>query len=493
MNIRAIIYVLGWILNIEGAFMLLPFLVSLIYKEQQGIAFLIVALLCALVGIFVVSRKPRNMVFYAKEGYVTVAASWLLLSLFGCLPFVMNGEIPNFVDALFETVSGFTTTGASILTDVEALSQSSLFWRSFTHWIGGMGVLVFLLAIMPLTKGGSPIHLLRAESTGPSVERLLPKLQNTAVILYIMYVVLSVVELLLLLICKLPAFDAFCIMFGTAGTGGFGVLNSSAASYSPAVQWIVAVFMMLFGVNFGAYFLLYLKKFKKALRFEEVRHYFLIILFATVVIFCNTYQGGRIEETLRHAFFQVTSIITTTGFSSTNYDIWPTASKIILIMLMFVGACAGSTGGGTKVARVTTLLKTVRKELMIYIHPGSVKKIKAEGKVINHEVVRAINVFFVTYALIFGVSLFLISFENQSVTTSFTSVLACLNNIGPGLEAVGPTGNFAFYSPYAKLVFIFDMLAGRLELYPMLMLFHFGMWKSSLKPSIRRRMIKYEK
>ncbi len=486
MNIRAIIYVLGWILNIEGAFLLLPSLVGLIYGEHQGLSFLFVALLCALLGILTVAKKPRNMVFYEKEGYVTVAACWLTLSIFGCLPFVISGEIPSFIDALFETVSGFSTTGASILTNVEAMSRCCLFWRSFTHWIGGMGVLVFLLAIMPLTKGGSPIHLLRAESTGPSVERLLPKVQNTAVILYLMYIVLSVLEFVLLILGKMPVFDALCTVFGTAGTGGFGTRNSSIAGYSAYVQWVVGIFMMLFGVNFGAYFLIYLKKIGKAVRHEEVRYYFLIIVLATLVIFANTYSGN-VEETLRHAFFQVSSIMTTTGFATTDFNLWPTLSKIVLVALMFIGACAGSTGGGMKVSRITTLVKTVRKELLIYVHPGSVKKIKSEGKVVNHEVIRSINVFFITYMLLLAASSLILAFENHDLVTTFTSALACISNIGPGLADVGPTGNFSFFSPISKLVLIFDMLAGRLEIYPMLMLLNFSMWKSGLRPIIRRK------
>lgn len=493
MNIRAIIYVLGWILNMEGAFLLLPFIVSLIYGEEQGLAYLLVALLCGLVGMLVVIKKPRNMVFYEKEGFITVAASWIVLSLFGCLPFLINGEIPRFMDALFETVSGFTTTGASILTDVEAMSHCGLFWRSFTHWIGGMGILVFLLAIMPLTKGGSPIHLLRAESPGPDVERLLPKVQNTAVILYVMYIVLSALEFLFLILGKMPVFDAICTVFSTAGTGGFGVRNSSFAEYSAYVQWVVGIFMMLFGINFSAYFFLYLRKFGKAIRYEEVRYYFLFIIVATVVIFFSTYSGAGVEETLRHAFFQVSSIITTTGFATTDFNLWPTVSKMILVALMFVGACAGSTGGGIKVSRITTLVKTVRKELMIYVHPGSVKKIKSEGKVINHEVIRSINVFFITYILLLAGSVLLLSFEGHDLVTTSVSAISSLGNVGAGLGDVGPTGNYAFYSPFSKLVLIFDMLAGRLELYPMLMLFHFGMWKSGLRPAIRRRIEKLRK
>lgn len=489
MNLRAIIYILGWILNMEGAFMLLPFIVSLVYGEPEGIAFFLVAVLCILIGTLAVLKKPRNMVFFEKEGFVTVAFSWIMLSIFGALPFCINGDIPSFTDALFETVSGFTTTGASILTNIEAMSHCSLFWRSFTNWVGGMGVLVFLLAIMPLTKGGSPIHLLRAESPGPSVERLLPKVQNTALILYVMYFVLSLAEFILLILGKMPAFDAITAVFGTAGTGGFAVRNASFADYSPYIQWVVAVFMMLFGVNFGMYFLLYLKKWGKAVRFEEARYYFLIIIAATVIIFFNIYPvENSIESTLRHAFFQVSSIITTTGFATINFDLWPAASKAILVTLMFVGACAGSTGGGMKVSRIMILFKTVKKELMIQIHPGSVKKIKAEGKMVNHEVQRSINVFFVAYILIFIASVLLLSFENQDLVTTFTAVAATLNDVGPGMAAVGPSGNFSFFSPFSKYVLMFDMLAGRLELYPMLMIFHLGMWRSSLGPAMKRRV-----
>ena len=314
MNIKAIIYVLGWALNIEGAFMVLPFLVGLIYGEVQGWSFLTVAALCVIIGTLAVFKKPKNMVFYEKEGFVTVAFSWIFLSIFGCLPFVFNGDIPNFTDALFETVSGFTTTGASILKNVEDLSYASLFWRSFTNWIGGMGVLVFLLAIMPLKGGGSQIHIMRAESPGPTVERLVPKVRNTASILYIMYIVLTVVEFVFLVAGKMPVYEAICASFSTAGTGGFGVNNDSFMSYSPYIQWVVAVFMMLFGINFGAYFLLYIRKFKQAFKYEEARCYLFIILAATVIITMGLLPRNMgIEPTLRYAFFQVSSIITTTG------------------------------------------------------------------------------------------------------------------------------------------------------------------------------------
>jgi len=491
MNIKAIIYVLGWALNIEGAFMLLPFLTGLIYGESEGWAFLIVALLCFVFGLLAILKKPKNMVFYEKEGFVTVAFSWILLSIFGSLPFVINGDIPDFTNALFETVSGFTTTGASILTDVEALSHASLLWRSFTNWIGGMGVLVFLLAVMPLKGGGSQIHIMRAESPGPMVERLVPKVRNTASILYIMYIVLTAVEFIFLLVGEMDAYEAICASFSTAGTGGFGIKNDSFMSYSAYTQWVVGIFMTLFGVNFGAYFLLTIRRFKQAFRYEEARCYIFIILAATAIITIGLLPRGMgIEPTARQAFFQVSSIITTTGFATADFNIWPQAAKVILVFLMFIGACAGSTGGGIKVSRILTLAKTVKKEIVICIHPNSVKKIKMEGKMIPHETLRATNVFFITYMAIFVVSVFLLSFEEHSLETTFTAVVATFNNIGPGLAEVGPVGNYSFFTPFSKYVLMFDMLAGRLELYPMLMIFHMGMWKSAIVPSVKRKFKK---
>lgn len=494
MNRKAIVYILGWVLNIEGAFMVLPFLVSLLYGESQCWSFLIVAAICVALGVLLILKRPKNMVIYEKEGFVIVAFSWILFSIFGCLPFVINGDIPNFTDALFETVSGFTTTGASILTEVESLSYGSLFWRSFTNWIGGMGVLVFLLAITPLKGGGSQIHIMRAESPGPIVDRLVPKIRNTASILYIMYIVLTVAEFIFLVIGRMPVFDAVCASFSTAGTGGFGIKNDSFMSYSPYIQWVVAIFMMLFGINFGAYFLLTIKRFKEAFRYEEARCYLLIILAATVIIALGLMPDGMgIEPTVRQAFFQVSSIITTTGFVTADFNMWPQAAKVILVLLMFIGACAGSTGGGIKVSRIMILAKTVKKEIMIYIHPNSVKKIKMEGKQVPHETLRATNVFFITYMAIFVVSIFLLSFDSHSLETIFTAVAATLNNIGPGLSEVGPVGNFASFTPLSKYVMMFDMLAGRLELYPILMIFHMGMWKSAIIPPIKRRMVQGRK
>lgn len=477
MNGSMIRFILGYVLKME-AILMLPFcLVALIYGEKEGLCYLAVAGVSLLVGVLVTWKKPKNTVFYLKEGCVATALSWIVMSLAGCLPFWLTGEIPSFTDALFETISGFTTTGASILSDVEALSHVSLLWRSFTHWIGGMGVLVFLLAIIPMS-GGSNINLMRAESPGPSVGKLVPKMRYTARILYVIYFGMTLLEIILLVAGRMPLFDAVATAFGTAGTGGFGIKNDSVASYSSYIQWVVTIFMILFGVNFNAYYLILFGKIKKALCMEEVRYYFLIILGSVAIIFTSLLRTtGNILDSLRHASFQVASIITTTGFSTADFDLWSQACKTVLVLLMFIGACAGSTGGGIKVSRLVVLFKTMIKELNSYIHPKSIKKIKIEGKPVEHEVVRAINVYLVTFVILFSVSVFLLAFEGRDLLTNFTAVAATINNIGPGLGMVGPTQNFGFFSPFSKYVLMFDMLAGRLELFPLLILFHPAVWK----------------
>lgn len=473
-------YVLGYVLKIEGVLLLLPSLVGFIYQEKEGVIYLLVAGLCFLCGVIFSFQKPKRNVFYLKEGCVATALSWIFMSIFGCLPFIFTGEIPNFTDALFETISGFTTTGASILSEVEFLSHCSTFWRCFTHWIGGMGVLVFLLAIIPLS-GGSHINLMRAESPGPSVGKLVPKIKYTAQILYLIYFGLTVLEVIFLLFGKMPFFEALNTAFGTAGTGGFGIKNDSIASYSSYIQWVITIFMILFGVNFNFYFLILLRKAKKAFIIEEVKYYFLIILVSTGIITGNLMHASvKFFDALTQAAFQVGSIITTTGFSTANFDLWAESSKTILVLLMFIGACAGSTGGGIKVSRLVLLAKTVRKELDSYIHPRSIKKIKVDGNPLEHEVLRSANVYFITYILLFCASVFLISLEGNDPVTNFTAVAATFNNIGPGLAKVGPTANFGFLSPLSKYVLMFDMLAGRLELFPLLILFHPSLWKDFL-------------
>lgn len=477
MNYAMIAYVIGWILNCEGLLMLLPCLTAVIYQEAAGFSFVITIALCFLFGIPLTVRKPKNMVFYTKEGFVSVSLSWIVLSIMGSLPFLFSGSITSPVDALFETVSGFTTTGASILSDVESLPRCILLWRSFTHWIGGMGVLVFILSLLPLT-GGYHMNLMKAESPGPSVEKLVPKIQSTAKILYSIYMAMTILEIILLLAGRMPLFDSLTTTFGTAGTGGFGIKNDSIASYSPYLQNVVTVFMILFGINFNFYFLLLMRKPKKALKNEEVRCY-LAIIAVTVSIITFNIRGlyPSIMEAFQQAAFQVGSIITTTGYATTDFDTWPQVSRTILVMLMFVGACAGSTGGGIKVSRFVILLKTVNKELHLFLHPKAVRKISMDGKVIEHEVVRSINVFMTAYVLIFAFSILLIGFDNHDLITNFTAVTATLNNIGPGLELVGPSQNFSLFSNPAKCVLIFDMLAGRLELFPLLLLFVRDTWK----------------
>ncbi len=492
MNLGIIIYILGYVLKIEAALLCIPLLVALIYGESAWTAFLIAALVAFAVGT-VLNRKPSDMVFYLKEGCITTAMAWLLLSLVGCLPFVLSGSIPSFTDALFETISGFTTTGSSILTDVEALPVSCLFWRSFTHWVGGMGVLVFLLAIIPLS-GGSHMNLMRAESPGPSVGKLVPKLRATARILYVIYFVMTVVLCVLLMAGGMPFLESLMISFGTAGTGGFGVRNASCGDYSPYIQWVVAIFMMLFGVNFNAYYLILLKKFKDAFNMEELRAYFLMILSAVVLIMISVYDHTlTFADTLRHVFFQVSSLTTSTGFSSMDYDVWPDAAKGILILSMFIGACAGSTGGGIKVSRMVIAVKAAVREIGYYLHPKSVKKVKMDGRTVDQAMIDSVNVYIVVFAMVFIVSFVLISFNGFDLVTTFSAVLTTLNNMGPGFNLVGPACNFSGMSVFSKYVLMFDMLAGRLELFPMLLLFHPILWKEAAKREQRKWLRKKEK
>ena len=479
MNYAVVFRLLSYIFLIEGALLLLPALASLCYGEWAVLgAFVFTAALCAVLGLVLRSTiKPSSKVFYMREGFATTALSWVVISVMGAIPFVLTGSIPGPVDALFETVSGFTTTGASILPGVEDLPRGILFWRSFTHWVGGMGVLVFLLSLLPLT-GGSHVNLMKAESPGPQVDKLVPKVQSTAKILYGIYLALTVLEFVFLLVGGMPVFESILTAFGTAGTGGFGFKNDSFASFSPYIQWVVTIFMILFGVNFNTYFLILLRRFRRAAASEEVRGYFLIIAVATGLITWNIYgMYNSLGDALREAAFQVGSIITTTGFSSCDFDLWPTLSKEILVMLMFIGACAGSTGGGIKVSRFLILGKTLGKELKQALHPQVVAPVRMDGKLLNHETIRTTNVFMAAYIFVFAASLFLISLDGFDMVTNFTAIAATLNNIGPGLAQVGPMMNFGSYSSPAKLVMIFDMLAGRLEIFPMLVLFLPDTWR----------------
>ena len=485
MNFYIVLIVISWLAWLESGFMIIPAAVGLFYKEwSSAIAFIIVAVASLLFGTLlklissaIARRKNVKRELYSREGAAAVAIGWIVLSLIGAVPFTICGEIPSYIDALFETISGFTTTGGSILTDVEALSHTCLFWRSFTHWIGGMGVFVFIMAIFPL-MGGYSMNLMRAESTGPSVNKLVPKAQNTAKYLYGMYIALTVLGFIVYMILGMKPFDAATTIFGTVGTGGFGILNDSITSYSSAIQWAITIFMILSGINYTLYFCLIRRQFRDAFSISEVKWYLAIILFSTIAITLNIRSMyASTGESVRHAAFQVGSIITTTGFSTTDFDLWPSLSKTILVLLMFCGACSGSTGGGMKISRWLIMFKTIRKELSTMIHPNQVKKIQMDGKPISHETVRSTNVYLASYFFILLFSALIVSIDNFDFTTNFTGVVAMLNNIGPGIGGVGPTCNFADFSVLSKIVFMFDMLAGRLELFPMLIIFKAGCWK----------------
>lgn len=478
MNHAMVRYLIGWMLGVESVFLLLPMLTAILYREPVVLAYLATAAICLAIAAILCHKKPENTRFYAREGFVTVALCWIVLALTGALPFLFSGEIPSVVDALFETISGFTTTGATILSDVEALSHASLLWRSLTHWVGGMGVLVFMLIVLPLA-GGQTIHLMRAESPGPSVNKLSPHLRDTAMILYGIYFGMTVLEIVLLMLGGMPLFDAACTSMATAGTGGFGIWNSSIAYYdSYYLQGVVTIFMILFGINFSVYFLLLTKRWKNAFRIEEVRVYLGVILASSVLIAFNVRPFfSSFFESFHHAAFQVASIITTTGFSTVDFNQWPAFSKALLVLLMFIGACAGSTGGGMKCSRVLLMCKSIRKEMQFLIHPRAVRVNKMDGRRVQHEVMRSVNVFMIAYILLFILSVLLLSITNEELITNFTAVAATLNNVGPGLELVGPAANFGFFSPLSKIVLMFDMLAGRLEVFPMLLLFAPATWR----------------
>ncbi|MBE5800354.1 MAG: TrkH family potassium uptake protein [Clostridiales bacterium] len=487
MNMKSVSYILGWVLNIEAALMSLPLITSLIYNEGEGWAFAIVMAICALIGFLLTHKRPNNPNFRAREGFVATALSWIIMSFFGCLPFYFTGEIPRFIDALFETVSGFTTTGASILSDVESMSHCCMLWRCFTHWIGGMGVLVFLLAVLPMV-GGTNMHLMKAESPGPVVGKLVPKVRYTARILYMLYVVLTILEFLLLMLGGMIPFEAICTAFGTAGTGGFGFRNDSFASFSGYIQWVVAIFMIIFGVNFNVYFLVFMKKFKQALRCEEMRWYLGIIAVASLLICANAYDAAlTLEHNLRTSVFQVATIITTTGFATANFDVWPAFSRTLIVLLMFIGACAGSTGGGLKISRWVMSGKAMASYVGSFLHPRGVRKVRFEDKDVEDSTLHAIFVYFMGVFFIFTVSMLILALENMDLTSTFTAVAATFNNIGPGLNLVGPTCNFGFLSDLSKSVLIFDMLAGRLEVFPMLMLLYPPLWKEAYREHQRKQ------
>lgn len=472
-------FVIGRILLTEAVLLVLPMAVALLYGEAAT-PFLIPMLLVAVCGLLLSARKPARTSLYARDGLAVVALAWLLMSLFGAMPFVLSGDIPRFVDAFFETVSGFTTTGASILTEIEPLGRGILFWRSFTHWVGGMGVLVFVMAILPMTDGHG-MHLLRAEVPGPTVGKLVSRMGDTAKILYGIYLALTVIEIVLLLAGGMPLYDACIHAFGTAGTGGFSCRNLSVGAYDSAYfDIVIGVFMLLFGVNFNLYFFLLIRRFRDVFRSEELRAYLGIVAAAVVAITVDIlHLYGSFASSLRYAFFQVASIITTTGFATADFNTWPSFSKAILVTLMFIGACAGSTGGGIKVARIIILVKTSLGDMRKMLHPNAIVTVRMEGKPLSDKHIRSVHLFITVYLLVFTGSLLLLSLEGFDLITTFTALTACINNIGPGLEMVGPMGNFAAFSDFSKLLLSFNMLVGRLEIFPML-LFAPSIWKRKL-------------
>ena len=478
MNFSIIRYILFRVLEFAALFLSLPCLIAIIYQERAGYSFAGVMIACLLVAEIGRRWKPKSNVFYAREGFITVSLTWIILSIVGALPFYFSREIPNFADALFETISGLTTTGGSILSDVESLSKSVQFWRLFTHWIGGMGVLVLILAVLPLS-GGYNMHLMRAESPGPSVGKLVPRVQATAKILYGIYIGITLLQIVCLKIAGMSLYDSTVLTFSTLGTGGFGVLNTSIGSYKMSIQIIFTIFMILGGMNFNVFYLLLVaRKPKEAIKHEEARYYLLLFFGAAALIAWNI-RGyyGSIGEAFHHALFQVASLGSTTGFSTADFDTWPEFSKAILFVIMAIGACAGSTGGGFKVSRILILVQDMRRELLRVVHPQIVKKPHLEGRVVDDEMVESIHAYLIIYLVVYMLSFLLLSLDKYDMTTNLSAVLANLNNVGPGFHGVGPTCNYGDYTVFSKFVLMFDMLTGRLELLPMLLLFSPKVWK----------------
>ena len=477
MNYRMLRYLLGCILLIEAILMALPLAVSLI-SHEDFMPFVYTIVILLVISLPCVILKPKNTQIYAREGFVCVSAAWILLAVFGALPFIFSGAITNPIDAFFETVSGFTTTGATILSAVEHLPRGILFWRSFTHWIGGMGVLVFMLAILP-SAGGEAIHLMRAEVPGPTKGKLVPKMRQTALILYGIYIALTVLQIIILLLCKMPLYDAIVNSFATAGTGGFSVLNDSIAGYqSPAVEWVIGIFMLLFGINFNLFFFLLIGRIKDVFKSQELRAYLAVVSASVLVILINTYHMfDSFGQGLRTVFFQVSSIITTTGFCTTEFNDWPVLSKTVIVMLMMIGACAGSTGGGLKISRIMILAKNIVREIKHMIRPRSVNVVRVDGEVVPDETLRSATGYLTVYIIVTILTMLIISIDNFSMETNLTAAISCVNNIGPALGEFGAFGNFAPYSNLSTFILSFAMLFGRLELVPMLVLFSPYAWK----------------
>lgn len=483
MNYRMVFNTTGKVLRVEGVLMLLPLLVSLIYREWiQVIAFSSTAIVVFIIGFLLAKfLKPKNALLFAKEGLVTVALAWIFVSLFGAIPFVISKDIPNYIDALFETVSGFTTTGASILTNIESLSKGMLFWRSFTHWIGGMGVLVFILAITSKTTDRS-MHILRAEMPGPIIDKVVPKARKTSLILYIIYSALTLALIVFLLCGGMSFYESIVHAFGTAGTGGFGIYNSGCANFSPYIQWVLAIFMLLFGINFNLYFLIIIGKIGSFFKSRELWVYFGIIICSVIIIAFNIFEMyGNFADVLRISVFQVSSIITTTGFATVDFATWPALAKSVLLFLMFTGACAGSTGGGFKISRLIILIKKIGNDLKRVVHPRTTTVVKFEGKKLDNDTLNGVSSYFSVYVIIFIVVFILLSLDSGiakefAIETNFSAALSCLNNIGPGFSLVGPMANYSLYSPFSKIILSITMLIGRLEIYPILLTLNIATW-----------------
>lgn len=478
MNRKMVFYTCGQMLLLEAVLLFLPLISSFMFGESCAWAFMITIGISAALGVVVMAlSKPDTTVIYSREGFVITALSWLILSAVGALPFVISGEIPSYVDAFFETVSGFTTTGASILTDLESMSRGLLLWRSFTHWVGGMGILVLVMAVLPMTTDRS-IHIMRAEMPGPVVGKLVPRVRQTAKILYIIYIILTVSEIIMLLAGGMSLFEAAVHAFGTAGTGGFGIKSDSIASYSPYIQWVMTAFMIIFAANFNLYYLILIKRFKSILSSEELWVYLGIIVFSVTAVSLNIHAlYPTVGETVRHAAFQVMTVMSTSGFATTDFNLWPQFSKSLLFILMLIGGCAGSTAGGLKISRAVMLFKSGRRELKKMLHPRSVSSIRLEGKSVEDSTVSSVGVYFAFFAALQLMFFLLISFEPFDFETKVTSVVACFNNVGPGLGAVGPAGNYAAYTDFSKILLSIAMLFGRLEIYPIIFLLSPSVWK----------------
>lgn len=481
MNYKVVLKVLGNVLKYELIMMMIPFMIAMYYGDGDASAFFITILAMAPVAFFLTRIKTKKNDIYAKEGFLTVGLAWVGISIVGAIPFIISGAIPSFIDAFFETVSGFTTTGASILTEIQSLPRGILFWRSFTHWIGGMGFLIFILALIP-SLGSNTIHLLKAESPGPNPGKIVPKIKETAKILYIIYFVLTVIQTVLLMFAGLSLYDAAIHALGTAGTGGFSNMNTSVAAFNnPAVEWIITVFMLLFGVNFALYFQIIRGNIKSVFKSEELKYYLLMVFVSIVFITINIlgFNNGNLGDSIRQSSFQVASLITTTGYATVDFNLWPTLSKMILVMIMFVGAMAGSTGGGIKTIRIVIMFKAIRREINKILHPKRIKSVKIDGKVVEEETISGVFLFIGAYIVISLIAIFVVSLDGFDMITTSTSVIATMSNIGPGFELVGATGNFAAFSPLSKIVLSFCMLAGRLEIYPMLIMFSSSLWRKN--------------